>query len=98
MKLYSIIQKRAFSGSLRPSKKRKGHRIKTLLASMACFGLALSISAQEEPVDSLEGTKVVLDEVLVQSIRITKDFPITFLIWTRWNWPLETSVRTSLFS
>ena len=45
---------------------------------MACFGLALSISAQEEPVDSLEGTKVVLDEVLVQSIRITKDFPITF--------------------
>ena len=78
MKLYSIIQKSAFSGSLRPSKKSKGHRIKTLFASMACFGLALSISAQEEPVDSLEGTKVVLDEVLVQSIRITKDFPITF--------------------
>jgi len=78
MKLYSIIQKRVFSGSLRPSKKTKGHRTKMLFASTALFGLALSLSAQEEPVDSLEGTKVVLDEVLVQSIRITKDFPITF--------------------
>nr|WP_245545076.1 TonB-dependent receptor [Allomuricauda ruestringensis] len=36
------------------------------------------MSAQEEPIDSLEGEKVVLDEVLVQSVRITKDFPITF--------------------
>lgn len=78
MKLYSIIQKRAFAGSLRPSKKTKGHRTKMLFASTALFGLALSVSAQEEPIDSLEGTKVVLDEVLVQSIRITKDFPITF--------------------
>ncbi|WP_108245876.1 TonB-dependent receptor [Muricauda brasiliensis] len=78
MKLYSIIQKRVFSGSLRSSKKTKGHRTKMLFASTALFGLALSLSAQEEPVDSLEGTKVVLDEVLVQSIRITKDFPITF--------------------
>ena len=42
-----------------------------LFASTALFGLALSVSAQEEPIDSLEGTKVVLDEVLVQSIRIT---------------------------
>jgi len=78
MKLYSIIQKRAFADSLRPSKKTKGHRTKMLFASTALFGLALSVSAQEEPIDSLEGTKVVLDEVLVQSIRITKDFPITF--------------------
>lgn len=78
MKLYSIIQKRAFAGSLRPSKKTKGHRTKMLFASTALFGLALSVSAQEESIDSLEGTKVVLDEVLVQSIRITKDFPITF--------------------
>lgn len=78
MKLYSIIQKEAFSGLLRPSEKSKGHRTKMLFAGMALFGLALSLSAQEEPIDSLEGTKVVLDEVLVQSIRITKDFPITF--------------------
>ncbi|NVN17348.1 TonB-dependent receptor [Muricauda sp. HICW] len=79
MKLYSIIQKEALSGGLlRPSEKSKGHRTKTLFAGMALFGLALSLSAQEEPIDSLEGTKVVLDEVLVQSIRITKDFPITF--------------------
>jgi iron complex outermembrane receptor protein len=78
MKLYSIIQNGAFSGSLRPSKKSKGHRTKILSTGMAFLGLALSMSAQEEPVDSLEGTKVVLDEVLVQSVRITKDFPITF--------------------
>lgn len=45
---------------------------------MALGGLAFTMSAQEEPIDSLEGEKVVLDEVLVQSVRITKDFPITF--------------------
>ncbi|MEW2920353.1 TonB-dependent receptor [Muricauda sp. ANG21] len=36
------------------------------------------MSAQEQQTDSLEGTKVVLDEVLVQAIRATKEFPITF--------------------
>lgn len=45
---------------------------------MALLGVALTTSAQEEPIDSLEGEKVVLDEVLVQAVRVTKDFPITF--------------------
>ncbi|MEC3964823.1 TonB-dependent receptor [Flagellimonas halotolerans] len=78
MKLYSIIQKRAVFGSMRPTKNNQGNRIKTLCATVALGGLAFTMSAQEEPIDSLEGEKVVLDEVLVQSVRITKDFPITF--------------------
>ncbi|MER3375529.1 MAG: TonB-dependent receptor [Allomuricauda sp.] len=45
---------------------------------MALSGLALGLSAQEQETDSLEGKKVVLDEVLVQAIRVTKEFPITF--------------------
>ncbi len=77
MKLYSIIQKRALVGSLRP-KNRKQNHIKTLCATVALFGLGLTMSAQEEPADSLEGKKVVLDEVLVQAVRATKEFPITF--------------------
>ncbi|WP_437396424.1 TonB-dependent receptor [Flagellimonas lutimaris] len=77
MKLYSIIQLRAVLGSLRPT-NHKRNRIKTLCAIMALFGLSLAMSAQEEPIDTLEGKKVVLDEVLVQAVRVTKDFPITF--------------------
>src|SRR6056297_1261225 len=77
MKLYSIIQKKAFFGSMR-STKQKRNRIKFLCATMALFGLGFTLSAQEEPIDSLEGEKVVLDEVLVQAVRVTKDFPITF--------------------
>nr|WP_292961666.1 MULTISPECIES: TonB-dependent receptor [unclassified Allomuricauda] len=45
---------------------------------MAFFSLALTMIAQEEPIDSLEGKRVVLDEVLVQALRVTKEFPITF--------------------
>ncbi|MGN7512892.1 MAG: TonB-dependent receptor [Allomuricauda sp.] len=78
MKLYSIIQKRAFSGSLRPTQNNHRNYIKTLCTTMALLGVALTTSAQEEPIDSLEGEKVVLDEVLVQAVRVTKDFPITF--------------------
>jgi len=78
MKLYSIIQKRALFGLLRPTQNNHRNYIKTLCATIALFGLTFTLSAQEEPIDSLEGEKVVLDEVLVQAVRITKDFPITF--------------------
>ncbi|MDF0715120.1 TonB-dependent receptor [Muricauda sp. 334s03] len=78
MKLYSIIQKRAFSGSLRPTQNNHRNYIKKACATMALFGFVLTASAQEEIIDSLEGKKVVLDEVLVQAVRVTKDFPITF--------------------
>src|SRR5690606_2450893 len=53
-------------------------RMKTLFTTIALSGLALFGSAQERPIDSLEGKKVELDEVLVQAIRVTKEFPITF--------------------
>ncbi|MDC6364226.1 MULTISPECIES: TonB-dependent receptor [Flavobacteriaceae] len=52
--------------------------MKTLFTTLAVSGLALSMSAQQEPTDSLEGKKFVLDEVLVQAVRVTKEFPITF--------------------
>lgn len=65
-------------GPMRSSKLNDRHRIKKFFATLALSGLAFSLSAQEEPTDSLEGRKVVLDEVLVQAIRATKEFPITF--------------------
>lgn len=49
-----------------------------LFTTMALLGLVLVGSAQQSPTDSLEGKKIVLDEVLVQAIRVTKEFPITF--------------------
>ena len=52
--------------------------MKTLFTTLALTGLALAGSAQQSPIDSLEGKKIILDEVLVQAIRVTKDFPITF--------------------
>ncbi|GLU43512.1 TonB-dependent receptor [Allomuricauda sp. NBRC 101325] len=63
---------------MRPTKKNKNHRIKILFSTLAFSGFALSSSAQETETDTLEGKKVVLDEVLVQAIRVTKEFPITF--------------------
>lgn len=51
--------------------------MKSLFTTVALSGLAFCANAQQEP-DSLMGSKVVLDEVLVQSIRVTKEFPITF--------------------
>ncbi|WP_175443698.1 TonB-dependent receptor [Flagellimonas zhangzhouensis] len=63
---------------MRPTKKSKNHRIKILFSTLAFSGLALNLSAQETETDTLEGKKVVLDEVLVQAIRVTKEFPITF--------------------
>ncbi|KQC30921.1 TonB-dependent receptor [Flagellimonas eckloniae] len=52
--------------------------MKTIFTTFALCGLALIGSAQEKPTDSLQGKKIVLDEVLVQAIRVTKEFPITF--------------------
>ncbi len=63
---------------MRKPKNNQEHRIKTLFTTMAVTGLALTASAQQSPTDSLEGKKIVLDEVLVQAVRVTKEFPITF--------------------
>lgn len=52
--------------------------MKTLFTTVALSGLVLGLGAQEKKIDSLEGSKVELDEVLVRAIRVTKEFPITF--------------------
>ncbi len=43
-------------------------------------GLAMNmgLQAQQQPIDSLEGKKVELDEVFVSAIRVTKASPVTF--------------------
>ena len=52
--------------------------MKTILVIAAFFGLTMGLSAQNQQLDSLEGTKVVLDEVFVQAVRATKASPVTF--------------------
>ncbi|MEX0361123.1 MAG: TonB-dependent receptor, partial [Allomuricauda sp.] len=64
--------------SKRQPKKHLRRCAKTLFSTLSLSGLALSASAQQNPTDSLEGKKIVLDEVLVQAVRVTKEFPITF--------------------
>jgi iron complex outermembrane receptor protein len=44
----------------------------------AFFTLSMGINAQELETDTLEGKKVVLDEVFVSAIRVTKQSPVTF--------------------
>ncbi|SNY94652.1 iron complex outermembrane recepter protein [Flagellimonas pacifica] len=80
--IYSMINLKAAevkSGSMRQLKNNRNYRVKTsLFTTIALTGLALTVSAQQSPTDSLEGKKIVLDEVLVQAVRVTKEFPITF--------------------
>ncbi len=52
--------------------------MKTIFTSLALFGLTMGISAQDQNIDSLEGTKVMLDEVFVQAVRVTTSTPVTF--------------------
>lgn len=52
--------------------------MKTIFASLALCGLTLAVQGQEPVSDSLEGKKVVLDEVLVSALRVTKESPVTF--------------------
>ncbi|PRX56583.1 TonB-dependent receptor [Flagellimonas meridianipacifica] len=66
------------SGSMRQLKRVKKHRIKTIFTITALFGLALSLSAQESPTDSLEGKQVNLNEVVVSASRVTQESPVTF--------------------
>lgn len=44
----------------------------------ALFALSICAQAQEQVTDSLEGKKVVLDEVFVSAVRVTKESPVTF--------------------
>lgn len=52
--------------------------MKTIFTTLAVFCLTMGISAQEQQTDSLEGKKVILDEVFVSAVRVTKESPVTF--------------------
>ena len=49
-----------------------------IFTTIAFIGLTLATWAQQQPTDSLEGSKVVLDEVFVSAVRVTKEAPVTF--------------------
>ena len=49
-----------------------------IFITLVLFGLTIRSQDQQQPTDSLEGTKVVLDEVFVSAIRVTKSSPVTF--------------------
>jgi iron complex outermembrane receptor protein len=49
-----------------------------IFTTLAVLGLSVGIRAQKQPTDSLEGKKVVLDEVFVSAVRVTKESPVTF--------------------
>lgn len=52
--------------------------MKPIITAMALLGLTLAVQGQEQVSDSLEGKKVVLDEVFVSAVRVTKESPVTF--------------------
>jgi iron complex outermembrane receptor protein len=52
--------------------------MKTIVTTLALLGLTMASQAQEQQPDSLEGKKVVLDEVFVSAIRVTNETPVTF--------------------
>ena len=56
----------------------KENRCNSIFSTMIIFMMANAVMAQEQPTDSLEGKKVVLDEVFVSAIRVTKESPVTF--------------------
>ncbi|WP_419212862.1 TonB-dependent receptor [Maribacter sp. X9] len=50
----------------------------SIFAITTFFALSWGLQAQEQETDSLEGKKVVLDEVFVSAVRVTKESPVTF--------------------
>ncbi len=52
--------------------------LNSFFKTLAFLCLTVGATAQEQQTDSLEGKKVVLDEVFVSAIRVTKESPVTF--------------------
>ena len=52
--------------------------MKRIIPLCCLLGMALNLMAQEVETDSLEGKKIVLDEVLVSALRVTRETPVTF--------------------
>ncbi|GMN09799.1 TonB-dependent receptor [Croceitalea sp. MTPC9] len=77
--IFSLNTAQKKSGSMRPLKNNRNCRIKTFIfTTMALFSLALSLNAQNQQTDTLQGKKVVLDEVFVSAVRVTNAVPVTF--------------------
>lgn len=57
--------------------------MKTMFKMAAVFGSVLSAYGQETPKDSLMGSEIALDEVLVSAVRATKESPVTFTDLTK---------------
>ncbi|MEO9891456.1 TonB-dependent receptor [Aurantibacter sp.] len=57
--------------------------MKTIVTTFALIGLTMTSQAQEQPIDSLEGKKIALDEVFVSAIRATSESPVTFTNFTK---------------
>jgi len=66
------------SGSTPWPKNNKKVRLKTIFTILAIVSLVIATKAQQQPTDSVEGKKVVLDEVFVSAIRVTTETPVTF--------------------
>jgi iron complex outermembrane receptor protein len=52
--------------------------MKSIFPFIAILGIGGCLFAQDQPTDSIEGTKVVLDEVFVSAIRVNNQSPVTF--------------------
>lgn len=57
--------------------------MKTMFKTVAIFGTVLSAFGQETPKDSLVGSEITLDEVLVSAVRATTASPVTFTNLTK---------------
>lgn len=52
--------------------------MKPIFTTLALFGLTMASQAQQQPTDSLEGKKVILEEVIVSASRANDKTPVTF--------------------
>ncbi len=62
----------------RPKTLSKGRKRNHFILALAVGQAFYSLGQEQQPTDSLEGTKVVLDEVLVQAVRVTNETPVTY--------------------
>ncbi|MFH6603369.1 TonB-dependent receptor [Maribacter algicola] len=58
--------------------KGKTPRIKIVFITLGLVGLTMGLHSQEQKEDSLNGKKIVLDEVFVSAVRATNESPVTY--------------------
>ena len=77
--IFSFNKVQNESSLIRPLKKSRNLHAKTFIfTTMVLCSLVFSLNAQRQQTDSTQGKHVVLDEVFVSAIRVTKAIPITF--------------------